>query len=153
VIGEILPRFGPEELDEVLFDVLPSKASIDSEAAHEIVAELQALFRYLAREGELARAEACLQFLEGDTADRLQAALADTSAYGPAKQMVMGALAEGVDLSDREEMDAWMLRQQMSLEFPERPVDSAEDRRAKRAQAEAKKRKRKAAKKARKRSK
>lgn len=151
--GEILPRFGPGDLDEVLFDVLPRKASIDPEAAHEIVAELQALFRYLAREGDLTSAKACLQFLEGDTADRLQAALADTSAYGPAKQMVMGALAEGVDLSDRDEMEAWMLRQQMSLEFPERPVDSAEDRRAKRAQAEAKKRKRKAAKTARKRSK
>ena len=154
-IGATLPRFGPGHLEEMLFDVLPRKASIEPGAAHEIVAELEALFRYLARAGEPTRARACLQVLQGDTADRLQAALADPSLYGPAKQTVMSALADGVDMSNRDEMEAWMLRQQMSSGPPRRPVATADDQRAPRAQADAKKRKRKrkAARKARKRSK
>lgn len=151
--GDILPRFVPGALDEVLFDVLPRKASIEPETAHEIVAELQALFHYLARAGGMRSAAACVQFLEGDTADRLQAELADTSRYGPAKRMLMGAVAAGVDPSDREGMEAWMLQQQLALGTPKQSAATAQDRRAQRAQADAKKRKRKAAKKARKRSK
>ncbi len=134
-IGCTIASLTSLDLEEVVFETLPRKASIHASVATQLVSELRAVYEYLGRETQLAQAPACLELLRGPRAEaRLEAALSDPSNFGMAKSLVMGGYVPGASNTP-----------QLSLfgETPPRVVV---------ANPQAKKSKRKAARKARKKS-
>lgn len=150
--GVTIASLGPKELEEIVFDIVPRKVSIEASAAGEIIGEIGALYAFLARELELKQAPACQRVLGGDAVKRLEAALADTRNFGMAKSLVMAGHAAGFAVDTPEGLAAWMNTVQSrplpaSVNLPSlgalaRPVDKAA--------ARAKKKQRKAVRKARK---
>ncbi len=134
-IGGTIASLTSLDLEEVLFETLPRKASIHASVATQLISELRAVYEYLGRETQLAQAPACLELLRGPRAEaRLEAALSDPSNFGMAKSLVMGGHVPGARNTPL-----------LSL-FGEAPP------RAVTADPQAKKSKRKAARKARKKS-
>jgi hypothetical protein len=97
----------PDELREIVFEIIPRKASVDPEAAPAIIAGLRAFLAFLGREHPASHAEACLASLDGTASQRLARLLADPSRFGPAKAFVMGGRAAGFDMSTQSGADAW----------------------------------------------
>ena len=104
-----LDRWVAAEVEEFLLDYVPRKISLqDDELDHPVVCAI-AFLDFLADVG----------VLEGDTPETLARtaaslrqdvaeALRDTARWGPAKALMTEAVAEGVDLADRAELQAWM---------------------------------------------
>ena len=107
-LGATIATLSAEDLREVLFEIVPRQVTIDPSAAAAIVAETRALYMFLDREMALEQAPACLGVLGGAAEKNLAAALADTSRFGMAKQMVAEARRAGHDMSSPEAVMAWM---------------------------------------------
>jgi hypothetical protein len=149
--GAPIAALGATELRQLVFEILPSKVSIDASAARGILEEMRAFYGFLAREFELAQADACRRVLGGDAGARLEAAMSDTSKFGMAKAIVMAGREAGFDVDSKEGFEAWMRVMQAqplpaSIRLPS--VDGA--LRAARPAAQAKQARRKATRKARK---
>jgi hypothetical protein len=114
----------PEDLEEIVFEIIPKKVSIGASAARGLIEESRAFYAFLKREFGLKQADACLEVLGGDAVKELKAALSNPAGFGLAKSLVMGRLGAAPSST------------------PSRPVDKAAQR--------AKKNQRKAARKARK---
>lgn len=104
------------DLEETLFDVIPTKVSVGSEIARNIVETTRAFYVWLKREHALEQADDIIDLLNADAVRELEQQMDDPSNYGPAKAMIMEAMAEGVDLSSKEAIDAFMLSQMQSGE-------------------------------------
>lgn len=81
-------------LAEILFELIPRKVGVGPEEARPIVDSWRAFFVYLQREFSSPEATACLSVLAGDAVQRLEAALADSGRFGPAKALVMAGREE-----------------------------------------------------------
>lgn len=103
-----IATLGPIELREIVFDIIPSKVSIDASAASWIIEDNRAFYAFLKREFGLAQADACLRVLGGDAVRKLEAALSDTSKFGMAKSLFMGGREAGFDMDSKEGVEAWM---------------------------------------------
>ena len=94
----------PEELregalHEVLTDVLPRKISADKELFKKVAPVTAAFLAWLEAEGIVKNA-ATLAAAVNRWSDEIVSNAMDRSRWGPAKQFVMRAQAEGVDLGD-----------------------------------------------------
>jgi hypothetical protein len=98
----------PLELQQIVFEIVPHKLSIDASAARGIVAETRALFAFLKRECALAQADGCLRVLAGDAVTRLEAGLSDTRNFGAAKALLMAGREAGFATDTPEGIDAWL---------------------------------------------
>lgn len=152
-LGETIATLDGPGLDELVFDVLPRKASVEPSAARSIIEELRAFYRFLKRELGLAQADACLEVLGGDAVGELEAELSDPRNFGMAKSLLMAGRDAGHDMSTKEGVEAWLraasgkpLPASVRLPPPPRPPRATST-----AAARAKKDQRKAARKARKR--
>jgi len=112
-----IATLGPTELREIVFDLIPSKVSIDASAASWIIEDNRAFFAFLEREYGLEQAGACLRVLGGDAVKKLKAALSDASKFGMAKSLFMGARETGFDMDSKEGIEAW-LRHMQSQPLP-----------------------------------
>jgi hypothetical protein len=149
-----IATLGPRDLQEIVFEIIPRKVSVDASAASGIIEENRAFFAFLKREFGLKQADACLRVLGGDAVKKLEAALSDTGKFGMAKSLFMGGREAGFDMDSHEGIEAWMRVMQSkplpasvrlpSLGAAARPIDNAA--------ARTKKNQRKAARKARKKS-
>lgn len=72
-----IASLGPEELTEILHELLPRSALAPAGEAPAIVDELRALYAFLGREHGLEQAADCLEVLGADAVERLAAALGD----------------------------------------------------------------------------
>ena len=99
----------PGATAEILFEIFPRKVSVEPDAAKEIVAELRAFWQFLKRTYSLKQADAILEMLTDEDADRLEADLADPSNYGMAKSMFMTGTDAGFDMTNQAGMDRFML--------------------------------------------
>ncbi|MEZ4364378.1 MAG: hypothetical protein R3B48_29655, partial [Kofleriaceae bacterium] len=154
-LGATIATLHPEDLREVLFDLIPRKVSLDVSEASGIVEATRAFYAFLKREFALAQADACLQVLGGDAVKQLEAALSDTGNYDLAKALFMRGREAGFDMNSREGIEAWMRVMQSqplpasvrlpAVESPARPRKNA----ATRAKKDARKATRKARKKSR----
>lgn len=97
-----IAQVGAPELRELLFDLFPRKLSVPPESATEIVAELRTFWRWADAEFGLETATECLAVLRPGVEGVLERALRDREQHGPAKSLVMGAVAAGYDMSSRE---------------------------------------------------
>ncbi len=148
-----IPTLDSSQLQEIVFDIIPRKVSIDASSAASIIGELRDFYRFLEREFELEQADACLRVLGGDAVKELAAALSDPSKFGMAKTLMMKGREAGFDMSSKAGVESWM-RVLQSQPLPDSfrlPSPGPEQRRpVDQAAARAKKNARKAARKARK---
>lgn len=79
----------PDALRTLIFKVIPHQAMLEASMARAFIDELHALYRFLARAHGLSRADEYLRVLDGNAAERLEAALADASNFGMAKSFAM----------------------------------------------------------------
>ena len=148
--GVTIASLGPNELREIVFEIIPRKVSVDPSEATSIIEEARALFAFLKRTCGLRQADACLRVLGGDAAKRLEAALSDPRNFGMAKSMLMGAQEAGYDVHTKEGLSAWMREVQGRPVPPGIMLGEGPTIRADPQAATAKKKKRKAERKARK---
>jgi hypothetical protein len=152
--GRSLPTLEAEELQALLFDVVPRMVSIPSSDAGPLFAELRAFYRFLKREFRLAQADACLDVLKEEAVPELEGALADPGNFGPATSLLMEDEDTDFDLESEEQLEALldsMVGQRLpdaSSSGPGRRAPSGDSRKAKKARKD----RRKAARKARKRN-
>lgn len=109
--GVTLATLSSRDLEETLFDVIPAKVSVGSEIAQNIVDTTHAFYVWLKREHALEQADDIIELLGNDAVRELEQQMDDPSNFGPAKAMMMQAIADGVDLSSKEAIDAFMLSQ------------------------------------------
>ena len=102
------PQMSPDDLREILFDLVPRKVSTTADAGEDIVHELRAFWMFLRREFHLANAEACLKVLDEKAARQLKQELGNPANFGIAKSFVMMGLERGFDLSSEEGINRWM---------------------------------------------
>jgi hypothetical protein len=102
------PGMSPDDLHEILFDLVPRKVSAPADDAEGIVRELRAFWTFLQREFHLANAEACLKMLDEKTASQLTKELSNPANFGIAKSFVMMGMERGFDLSSEEGINEWM---------------------------------------------
>lgn len=116
--GVTLATLSSRDLEETLFDVIPAKVSVDSEIAKNVVDTARAFYVWLKREHALEQADDIIELLNDDATRELQQQMDDPSNYSPAKAMMMQAMAQGVDLSSKEAIDAFMQSQMQSGTTP-----------------------------------
>ena len=83
------PHMSPDDLREILFDLIPRKVLTSADEAEEIVHELQAFWSFLQREFHLENATACLKVLDERAARELKKKLSNPENFGIAKSFVM----------------------------------------------------------------
>jgi|SRR6266699_6192260 len=102
------PHMSPDDVREILFDLIPRKVSTSADEAEEIVHELQAFWSFLQREFHLENAPACLKVLDERAARELKKKLSNPANFGIAKSFVMMGMERGFDLSSEEGINEWM---------------------------------------------
>jgi hypothetical protein len=116
-LGASIATLEPWGLDEILFELIPSKASIDPAAASAIIGDCRAFYSFLKRAFELEQADDCLRVLGPDAEEKLAKALSNPKNFGMAKSLVMAGKGAGFDVHSKEGIEAWM-RQLQSGPLP-----------------------------------
>jgi len=108
-IGMPLPELARDDVEEILFDIFPRSVSTPAESAPQIIAELQAFWRYIKREYALANADNILNYLGREsTLTDFQKDMGNPNLYGPAKSIVMQGLKRGFNMTTPEGVEQWM---------------------------------------------
>ncbi|SRR6266702_4581424 len=107
-LGITPPQMPPDDLREILFDLIPRKVSASADEAPEIVREFQAFWTFLQREFHLENATACLRVLNEQAIRELKKKMSDPATFGIAKSFVMMGMDRGFDLSSEEGINEWM---------------------------------------------
>jgi hypothetical protein len=102
------PQMSPDDVREILFDLIPRKVSASANEAPEIIRELQAFWTFLQREFHLENAAACLGVLNEKAARELKKKMSEPATFGIAKSFVMMGMERGFDLSSEEGINEWM---------------------------------------------
>ncbi len=88
------PQLSPDDLREILFDLVPHKVSTSADDAEDIVCELQAFWTFLQRGLQLEHATACLKVPDEGAARDLKKKLSNPITFGIAKSFVMMGIEE-----------------------------------------------------------
>src|SRR5713226_9789811 len=103
------PQMSPDDVREILFDLIPRKVSASADEAPEIIRELQLFWTFLQREFHLENAAACLKLLnQRGMVRRMQRELDNPENFGMAKSLIMSGVERGFDMSTQEGLDAWV---------------------------------------------
>lgn len=106
IAGGVL-AWSPDEVELFLLDWLPRKTMLDAEQSAAVPAVTRAWVQFaLDRAGMEQRWIDPVVAVVDACAEELGNALADESAWGPSKQVLMDLVARGVDLSDPDEVEA-----------------------------------------------
>jgi len=153
-LGVTLPQMTKVNVEEVVTELFPRKISLLSpEDANDAIPELMAFWQYLKREYNLRQANAVLRFLQEVSPD-FGSMMNDPSKFGMAKSFMMIGQTAGFDMTDEEDIEAFMhyynanLAAQGNISIPLETSGASTGRETKRKR----KRKRKTVKAARKRS-
>jgi hypothetical protein len=101
------PEMTLPDFSEVLFELFPRKVSVEADQTGAIVAELQAFWRFMARQYGLDNARAIVASLDDRAATRLQDKLADPANFGMAKSFFMLGSEAGFDMTTTEGLAAF----------------------------------------------
>ena len=107
-LGVTPPQMSPDNVREILFDLIPRKVSATAEEAPEIIHELRAFWIFLQREFHVENATACLRVLNEQAVRELKKKMSDPATFGIAKSFVMMGMDRGFDLSSEEGINKWM---------------------------------------------
>ncbi len=106
-LGASLLNMHPEEVEEVIVDILPRKVAEEQDFYEAIPPVLTAFFGWLGDTGWHARARDLIDAVQSGTEAMLTNA-ADPGYWDMAKSCIMSARRAGVDLSDQLALDAYM---------------------------------------------
>jgi hypothetical protein len=124
-LGIPLLRATPQQMQRLLFEVLPRKAPIEAATAPSVLAAARHLMTFSSVQLGLDSATACLAVLaDPGLSARLATALADTRLYTPIKTMILEGIRAGHDLSTEEGVAKWVMT------MSRRPVSKATKRKA-----------------------
>ena len=101
-LGDTVSKITPRDVREVVFELIPRKVAVESDAAAEIVLELRAFWEFLGREYRLPQAAAIVTLLSDEAIVRLKGLLADPRNFGMAKSFVMKGHAAGFDMTTEQ---------------------------------------------------
>lgn len=101
----------PGETAEILFEIFPRKVSVEPDTAQEIVAELRSFWQFLKRTRSLEKADAILERLTDEDANRLETDLADPNNFGMAKSIFTAGTNAGFDMTNQADLNRFMLAQ------------------------------------------
>jgi hypothetical protein len=113
-----LGHWNREDLAEFLLAYFPRKVTVEEQTVDAVPECVSAFLGFLDARGSLSGEplEALMQACE-DLRDEFHERACDSSAWGPAKSMVMEMIAEGLDPSEPGALENWM------ADFNERPRD------------------------------
>jgi hypothetical protein len=105
----------PEELTKptlraLLLDVFPRKISAEREFFEKVPVVVESFLRWMASEGTLPAGQSTADAVR-EWAEESVAAAMDADNWGPAKRFTMEAMRAGVDTTNREALQKYMLRQ------------------------------------------
>lgn len=106
--GATIATLDPDELEEIIFGIIPSEESIDASEASTIIDTIRAFFAYIKREDWLTQADDCLTVLGGDAVEELEAALSDPTGFAPAKSVIREGKEASYDMTSPEGINAWL---------------------------------------------
>ncbi|OWK34552.1 hypothetical protein [Fimbriiglobus ruber] len=104
------------DFDEVLFELIPRKVSVEPEAAEAIVDECRAFWTFVARQYGLENAKQILATIDDDTVDELQDELDNPANFGMAKSFFMLGSKAGFDMTSQEGLDEFTAVYNASLQ-------------------------------------
>ena len=106
--GVTLPNMTASNLEEIVSGYFPRKVSLGSpEEAEEAIPELIAFWEFLGREFALDAAQSALRYL-GEIQPSFTALMNDSSRFGMAKSLIMQGQAAGFDMTDQNQMNAFI---------------------------------------------
>jgi hypothetical protein len=107
-VGVTLPNMTSSDLKEIVSGYFPRKISLRSpEEAEEAIPELIAFWEFLGREFALDAAQSAFRFL-GEIQSSFAAIMNDSSKFGMAKSLFMQGRAEGFDMAEPNQMNAFI---------------------------------------------
>lgn len=87
------------DFNEVVYELIPRKVATEPENADEIIAELKAFWKFVARQYGLKNAQEIYDSIEDGAASDLEAQLEDSSNFGLAKSFFTMGWAAGYDMN------------------------------------------------------
>lgn len=108
-LGIAPPSMKLADFQEVVFEIIPRKVSVEAECAEEIVTELRAFWQFLQRRFRLANAAVILSDLDSEAVSRLHDALDSPENFGMAKSFFMAGQKAGFDMTTQEGLNKFML--------------------------------------------
>ena len=109
------------EFQEVVFEIIPRKVSVDAESAEVIVTELRAFWQFVQSRYRLSNAATILRDLDSDAVSRLHDELDSPANFGMAKSFFMAGNKAGIDMTTQEGLNKFMLAYNAGLRAGERP--------------------------------
>jgi hypothetical protein len=109
----LVHELSPAELQTIVLVRIPAEVTCAPDQAPVAIAALRALLEHAAQSSEPARARQLLQGLPKDVAAQLEQRLADPTAFGPEKALVMAGTWAGFDMSTEEGVDEFLMTQEI----------------------------------------
>jgi hypothetical protein len=107
-VGVTPPQMSPDHLREILFEIFPRKVSAPAEDAPDVIAEIQAFWKFLQREFHLENAAANLAILDAKAVRMLKEEMDSPDNFGFAKSFVTMGRERGFDITSEEGLNEWM---------------------------------------------
>jgi len=123
----VLPgQWAPTHVKGVCLEWAPAKITAEPDDFKDYGNVVIAFLSFLGDAGHIDNAPDLIKAVE-PVKDRIPVEAAKESNWGPAKSYMMKAKAQGYDLSSKEEVEAFMRRQQMEAFRQEQPASPAKD--------------------------
>ena len=106
-IGVTPPQMSPDNLRELLFEIFPRKVTAPAEDAPDVIAELQAFWKFLQREFHLENAAANIAILDQNSVRELQEEMNNPDNFGMAKSFMTLGQQMGFDMTSEEGIKQW----------------------------------------------
>ena len=116
-------EYTPYAIEEVMLDVMPRKLSASREDYVRLADTCVTYLDWLGQSGRLHDAPKVLRAARA-AAKKLPARAMDPSRWGISKTLMMGMQNEGIDPTDRQQLDAYITRYNTGLDLPRRPSSS-----------------------------
>jgi hypothetical protein len=104
----LLHELAPDQLDDVLFGVIPRRVMAEATDAPAIIAALRAYLAYAAQRPEPGHAAPLLAGLPADATQRLARRLADPRLFGQAKTLMTAGARAGFDMTSNEGIERFL---------------------------------------------
>lgn len=102
------------DLQEVCLQILPRKVTADEDYFQSVAPVLSTFFTFLTTQGYLKNTQPLSKVVSNFHAEIIQRA-ADPENWGMAKSLCMGAMKQGIDISDTEKLNNFMIEYNRKL--------------------------------------
>ena len=107
-LGESVRTVSDNDTNAILFEIFPSKVSVEANAASRIVEALTRFWTFIQREYAYSNSGEILAVLKSNAVIRLRRELSKPSNFGMAKSIFMMGEAEGFDMHNPDDLEAFI---------------------------------------------